>query len=187
MWPTESPWLAVLICTIPAAVLASLAMQRGSGTLGTAAGACALLAAAAIVADRLVVTDREQIEEHITGVVRAFEAGDLDRTWSFFSRQAVCERALVQFAIQVVTVDEPLSLKDYQVTLHNENSMAVSTFRVNGRVNIRGQPAGYHPSLWRATWRKEAGEWRILRIQELDPIHGEPIDRLKGLGARLCP
>jgi hypothetical protein len=152
-----------------------------------AAGACVLLAAGAIVADWLVVTDREQIEANITGVVRSFEAGDLENTLSYFSRQAACERALVQFALQVVTVTEPLSLKDYQVELHNENSLAISTFRVNGRVHIRGQPAGYHPSQWRATWRKEAGEWRILRIQELDPIRGEPIDRLKGLGAKMCP
>lgn len=151
------------------------------------AGLFALLVAAAVAADVLIVTDREQIEANITGVVRAFEAGDVDRTLGYLSPRAACERLLVQFAIQVVTVPEPLSLKDYDVRLHNEDSIATTTFRVNGRVLIRGQPAGYHPTQWQATWRKEAGEWRMTRIQELDPVRGQPIDRLRGLGAQVCP
>jgi len=145
-----------------------------------------LLAAGAVVADWLVTTDREQIAENITGLVRAFESGDAERTLAFISPQARCERTLVQFAIGLVRFEEPLSLKDYQITLQHEDSTAMSTFRANGRVLVRGQPVGHQASMWQAIWRKEAGLWKLIRIHELDPLHGDRVDRLRGIGAQLC-
>lgn len=145
-----------------------------------------LLAAGAIAADALVETDAEKIECFVTDVVRAFERGDADGMLVHFSQRALCERLLAKFAVGVVTAEHPLSLKDIQVTLQNEDSIAVSTFRVNGTVAVRGRSVGHQPSLWQATWRKEADEWKIIRIQELDPIREEPINRLGQIGAQLC-
>ena len=187
MWPTDSPWLAVLLCSIPAAVLLSLALPRGSGRLAAAGGLFVLLAAAAIAADLLVETERERVARYVEEMVRAFEAGDSERMLEHFSQRAVCERMLAVFAVNAVTADAPLSLKDVQVSLQNEDSMAVSTFRVNGSVSVKGRSLGHQPSQWRVTWRREADDWRLIRIQELDPLRSEPLNRLGQLGASVCP
>jgi hypothetical protein len=151
------------------------------------AGAAFILAAAgAVIADYLVVTDREQVAENIIGIVRSFEAGDADATLNYFSPRARCERLVASFALGVVTVEHPLSVKDVQVALQNEDSIANSTVRVNGTVAIRGRSVGHQASMWRITWRKEADAWKIIRLQELDPLHEDPIDRLARLGATLC-
>lgn len=103
-----------------------------------------------------------------------------------FSPRALCERALAAFAVQNITVEQPLSLKDIRVQLQNENSVAIATFRVNGTLQFRGQTTGHQASQWQTVWRKEAGEWKIERLQELDPIRGDPINRLGSLGQKLC-
>jgi hypothetical protein len=146
-----------------------------------------LLGAAAIAADAYIETDRERIERDVVGVVRAFESGSVDVALSFVSQRALCERALVSFGIDHVRVEQPLSIKDIQVELQNEDSIAVSTFRANGTVAINGRSVGHQPSQWRLTWRKEGGDWRIIRIQELDPLRSEPLHRLGQIGAKLCP
>ena len=120
-------------------------------------------------------------------MVRAFEAGDVERMLALFSQRALCERALARFAVEVVTADTPLSLKDIRVSFKNEDSIAVSEFRVNGTVSIRGRSVGHQPSQWRVTWRKGSYDWRVIRIQELDPLRSEPLDRLGKIGAQVCP
>lgn len=152
-----------------------------------AGAVCVLLAAVALAVDWQVETDRERIARQVVALVRAFERGDRGEMLSYLSPQAVCERALVEFALETVTVEHPLSIKDVQVTLHNEDSVAISTFRANGTVAVRGRSLGHHPSQWRLTWRRMADEWRITRIEELDPLRSEPLHRLGQIGAKLCP
>lgn len=152
-----------------------------------AAGICILLAAGAVAVDALVETDREQVASGVASVVAAFERGDEKQLLDHFAARALCERLLAQWAVQVVTVEQPLSLKDIQVELHGEGSLAISTFRVNGRVAVRGRSAGHQPSQWRVTWQQQAGEWKIIRLQELDPLRSEPLERLQQIGAHVCP
>lgn len=186
MWPTESPLVWILLFSILAAALFSQAVTRSSRRLAWGGVFSILGAAAAVAADYAVVTAREHVSANVVGVVRAFEAGDRDATLGHFSPRAACERLMATVALEVVTVDQPLSVKDIQVTLQNEDSIANSTVRVNGTVAVRGRSVGHQASMWRITWRKEAQEWKIIRLQELDPLRGTPIDRLERIGARLC-
>lgn len=134
----------------------------------------------------MVETDRERVTGGVTSLVRAFERRDEPAMLDVFSPRADCERALATFAVQNITVDQPLSLKDIRVDLQNQNSVAIATFRVNGAIRYRGQSTGHQASQWRTVWRKQAGEWKIEQLQELDPIRGEPINRLGSLGQKLC-
>ncbi len=187
MLPTESPWLTMAALLTLAVAFGVSGLSRSSKTQLLIAGVCVALSVGVIVFERYVVTDREIVEENVIGVVRAFESGDVERTQSFFSAGAACERLLVAAAMNIVTVDQPLAIKAVNVRLQNENSVAISEFRVNGTVNVRGRNVGHQPSMWRITWRREAGEWKIVRIEELDPIREDRIDRLDRLGVNLCP
>lgn len=145
-----------------------------------------LLAIAPILVDHYVVTDRERVTQNVRDVVRAFEAGDADRTLAFFSSQAECERLIANAALIVITVKAPLSIKDVGVDLEKDGTVAVSRFRVNGEVLIRGQSIGHQATLWRVMWRKEGGDWRIARLQQLDPISGERTNHVSAIGAKVC-
>ena len=186
MWPTETPWPTVLMCSVPAVACASLAISHRSWKFLLGAVLCVTIALTAVVVDWLVESDSERVTARVTDMVRAFEHQDEQAMLDAFSPRALCERALAAFAVQNITVEQPLSLKDIRVQLQNENSVAIATFRVNGTLQFRGQTTGHQASQWQTVWRKEAGEWKIERLQELDPIRGDPINRLGSLGQKLC-
>lgn len=149
------------------------------------AAATGLLAAAMPLIDHLVVTDREQVYQNVVGVVRAFEAGDAPRTLGYFDADASCERALVTFALNAIKAPDPLSLKDISIEQSTDHQ-ALSYFRVNGSVQFGGRSTGHQATMWLASWEKKNGEWKILRIKQLDPLSGEPMDQLARLGFVLC-
>jgi hypothetical protein len=155
--------------------------------LWAAGGLCVLLVVAAFGIDARVETDSERVERYVVNVVRAFERGDREEMLGYFSPRAHCERLLVEFAIKTVTVPEPLSVKDIEVTLQNDDSIAQSRFRANGVVAVRGRTLPHQPSQWQLTWQMMDGDWKVTRIQELDYLHSEPINRLGQIGGQLCP
>jgi hypothetical protein len=146
-----------------------------------------MVAIGAVVVDYAIETPSERVTQRIAGVVGAFERGNAEEMLGYFSQRRACERALAEFAVSNVTVEEPLSLHIGEVTMQNEDSIAVTTFRVNGTVRVRGNSAGHQASQWKVTWRLEGGEYRIERIQELDSLRNDPTDRLARIGATLCP
>ena len=149
-------------------------------------GIAILLAAVAFAVDEYIVTDRERVADNIEGVVRAFERCELDATLNYFSLNADCERAMAMIGVASIKPSHPFSLKDIQIELSNENSLATTHFRVNGSVLVMGKDVGHQATLWKVTWRKEAREWRITAIQQLDPLHETPIKQISRLGPLPC-
>ncbi|MEZ6066230.1 MAG: hypothetical protein R3B90_11100 [Planctomycetaceae bacterium] len=186
MMPAETPWPTFLLCSMLTALLVSLAIGRQSTRLAIAAGLTGLIGIAAFGVDHFVVTPAERVANNVIDVVRAFEAGDADRMLGHFSPRRHCERTLATVAIDIVTVHQPLSIKDVQVEMSHADSIATSTFRVNGVVHLKGRELPHQPTMWRVTWRLEGGEYKIERLQELDPMRGEPINRLGSIGIKLC-
>lgn len=180
MWPTESPWLLTVPLACLAVILASRAANRSSLRGAMLAGATAMLAGIPILIDWLVVTDREQVAANVEGVVRAFEAGDADRTLAYFDEAAVGERAMATIALRLVTVEDPLSLKDISVAPLDERAIE-ATFRVNGTVLVRGSSVGHQATMWSTIWQKSGDQWRIARVQQRDPLTGEPLNQLSQL------
>ena len=89
MWPTETPWPTVLMCSVPAVACACLGISHRSWKLLLAAGLCATIAIAAVVADRVVETDRERVTGGVTSLVRAFERRDEPAMLDVFSLEVI--------------------------------------------------------------------------------------------------
>jgi len=179
MSPTDNPLPLALLFGAAALMAALFAMGRQTVKAYLVVVVLALIAGGIFAIDSFVVTERERVEARINSLVRNFEAQNLDATLEHISQRALLERALVTGGIQVLHVPQPLAIKDISVALQNEDSVAISRFRVNGTVELNGRSLGHQPSMWEVTWRKEGGEWKATKIQELDPIREEPLSRVE--------
>ncbi|MEZ6056211.1 MAG: hypothetical protein R3C01_05860 [Planctomycetaceae bacterium] len=138
---------------------------------------CLAIGAAGFAIDAWVVTEREQVEAQIISLVRDFESGDQHRTLAHFSELAIVERLMVGAGMNLVSVAHPLSLKDFSIELSHEDSVATTRFRANGEVLVNGRSVGHQATFWELRWRKEADAWKVIAVQELDPIRGTPQNR----------
>lgn len=182
MWFTETPWPPVAICVIVAVLLYVLLFHRNpKGTLAAIA-ALAAAAVAIVIIERQIVTDRERVEQSVRDIVSNFAAGDADATNELISAQAQALRMLVAANIRLVTVHD-YRISDYQTRLTNENSRAVTRFRVNATIGFLSQPPARYPSRWELLWQKEGGEWRALAVRRLDVLQDREVDlRSRGGG-----
>ncbi|QDU39272.1 hypothetical protein Mal4_36110 [Maioricimonas rarisocia] len=141
-------------------------------------GLCGLLGVAAIATwwiEKQIVTDREQVEAATLDVIDAYHQQDRERTLERISDRAVELERLATVTIGLVRLGDDLRVSDLSVRMKAQNSRAVSHFRVNTTVSMTGYgEVGYRPSRWEVTWQKEGGKWRIIYVEQLDPITGEP-------------
>ena len=109
-------------------------------------------------------------------LVEAFVRGDRDRVVSCFSAKAPDLRALAVRGLDLVEFPSGIDVKDMSVRVSNENTRAVSLFRANGVVSVKGLGGQNHmASRWQVTWQKEGDDWKIVEVVRLDPYKDESI------------
>ena len=178
MWFTETAWPPIMILTMGAAVM--LAMWSSSrGALNLLGAVLMLLSCAVVyVVEQQIETERERVEVAILGVAEAFEAADTGATLDYFSPRAQELRGAIQIAMLVmeVRVQDDLRITDVNIEMLNEESRAKAHFRANGRIYLTEYgDVGHQPTRWNVTWQKEGGEWKIIDVERLDPIRGDPM------------
>ena len=169
-WLTETPWPLVLILAVAACIMLAIwsAQKRGVWMMGSLG--LILAAVAVIFIEQSIVTESERVEQQVLDLTSAFQRKDHDRTLGFISRQAPELRNMAEFALENVTVQDDLKVKDMHVRVTNENTRAVSRFRANGTISFQGTNFGPQPSLLEVTWQKENGDWKIIGLRRLNPI-----------------
>ena len=181
MWFTETPWPPIIGLAALAAGFAAafISTQRARYIMPIL-----LLAAVAIVVyvvEQQIVTERERVEQSITDVAAAFQRRDVDGTLAHFSEHAILLKGLVMTALAAVQVQDDLRITDVSIAMRNADSRASSHFRANGTFDVVGYgTVGHQPTRWNVDWQKEAGEWRIIKVERLDPVTGEPMDPFEG-------
>ena len=201
MWFTETPWPPIFILAIGAAVLAAVfaATQRSMYLAGIVV--LGIIAGGVYFVEQRIVTEAERVEAAIYGVTDAFQQRDVSKTVSYFSQNATIPQdavppffqafarnltlpVIVERAVSNVQVQDDLRITDISVETSNNDSRAKSHFRANGSFFVAGVgDVGRQPTRWEFRWQKEANEWRVVNVQRLDPITGEPIgiyDRTSG-------
>lgn len=173
MWFTENPWPPAVLLLAACAACALAWQRKAGGALAAAALGCLLLAGATFVIERLVVTDREQIESQIHLLARAFERKDKPAVLGAFSAGAGKWRNLAEEALELVTIRRELSIKDVSVRVYGQGARATSRFRANGTVEFKGVDVGHQPSRWELTWQREQGQWKVIDVQRLNPFSEE--------------
>jgi len=183
MWFTETPWPPA-IALLVGAVLAGIVWSRTRKSAFVALGAVFLIAIPLVfVIERAIVTPAEQVEQRIEALRSAVVRDDVEATLGFFSKSAALERAAIASGMTLVRVEPDVDVTDLDIEVTANDTVAVSHFRANGTFVGRGPfLSGDHhiPTRWRASWRKEAGEWKIFAVERLDPIKGDRINILSG-------
>ena len=175
MWFTETPWPPILILAVIAAGFGAAFISTQRARLILPILVLAVLAIGIYVIEEQIVTERERVETSIHEVAAAFERQDMNGTLAYFSEQALLLRAIAANAVLGVQVQDDLRITDVSVELSNSESRAKSHFRANGSFSVMGfGDVGHQPTRWNVDWQKEGGEWRIVNVQRLDPINGEP-------------
>jgi len=187
MWFTETPWPPIFLCAL--AFVGCLIGWKSQQRPGYLTGMIASVFAALLVwiVERSIVTERERVEAAVHNLAwavqnesalydlgSAFPGEDHLKTLSFISRHAPALRELAWRGLQFVRVAGDLRITDVNVTLRANGTRARSHFRANGTFVLPDGSTSYEPTRWLLTWQLEDGQWRVIRIQRLNVITGQP-------------
>lgn len=115
--PFDAPWPLVVAALAVAAVCLLLWSQAGQRPFLVAMVVSLVVAAGAIVADRVVVTDRERVEDLFPRLARAAEAGDAATILDAFDPDVAIPRAEAERALREFHPEE-VRITRLDVTLH---------------------------------------------------------------------
>ncbi len=173
MWFTENPWPPIIIFGALAAMLCLLWMSQSRRVYLVTAILMFAACVGTFFLERLVVTDGEQVEARIVEMTDAFRRLDVERTLDFFAAGVDEFDAPIRIGGSMIGEVHSLNIKDVQVELVSAGSRARSHFRANGVISAAGVTAQRYTTRWLFTWQKEAGEWKVIKIQRLHPLSGE--------------
>ena len=160
----ESPWPILLIGIAVEAVLAIALLRSGQGKMLWAMLGVAGLLVVGLVVERLVVTDREAVENTLDTAVAAVEANDLNRLLECISPSAQKTRADARWALGRVEFRKA-RITDLEITINRLTSPPTAKAKFHaigtGRDRLGESP---YPSFMRpvtVNLRREKGRWLI--------------------------
>lgn len=180
MWFTETPWPPLAILGLIGVLFLWVALQTQRGKWLVAVGGCVVLALAVWLIERAIITPGEHVERNLLSLVEAFQKNDEPATLKNISTgpNSLGLVALVKLAIHAVDIDPDYRITDVQIQTQANDTAATSHFRVNATLRLPTQGnLGHKPFRFNGKWRVETGEWRLVEIEELDPINGEVLNR----------
>ena len=179
-WFTETSWPPIMVLAALAA--ASVAMFLNSQRLKYLVGILPLLIFSPViyVVEQRIVTERERVEEAVLGITSAFERNNAQEVLDYIAPNNRFLRAEAFLGMEIVEATGPLSVTDVSVAMRNQDSRAISHFRVNGPIRVsRFGDVGHPSSRWDVTWQKQGGDWKITDVRRLDPVSGELMEMLE--------
>jgi hypothetical protein len=115
--------------------------------------------------ERLVVSDREQVETGVDSVLAAVEANDLPTVLTWIDPAAVSVRADVQALMPLVKVDKARAMGEIEVTINDAANppTAMSRFRafLDGVHGSSGMRVAYFNQQVDVDWVKQGDRWLI--------------------------
>jgi len=168
----ESPWPWLLIGIVAEAILAAalVTTRRGAllwgmlGVLGFVVGG--------VVIERLVVTEREQVEAAMDGIVSALNANDLDRLLrDYIAPDAYTTRARANWALNRVEIQKA-NYHNLQVTINHLTSPITAQAEFDGNVRyqdrLREFPYGFYEARFVVELELRDRRWLVTDHVEYD-------------------
>ena len=183
MWIDPYLTPAAVVLAVAAAAAAGWAVFSGKAKFLAVAGVCFLLGVAAFGAERLIVTEAEKVDALIDELADAAIRGNASLVLSRLSPSVPEDelpRKTLAMGLTLVNIDPDLRLTDRSTVVSANDTQATSDFRANGtaRSPQLGNATWRFATKWQLVWRKEAGEWKIVRVIRFNPITEEPISVL---------
>lgn len=138
----ENPFPIILVGVLAMAVCAAALVRTGRGIFLVAIGAIALLTAAGVAFEKLVVTQREEVEQVVDAAAAAVRANQLEGVLDHLSPDAGRARDLIRWAFSRATFED-VRLTRLEIRVINTASPPLAKAEITGYVRCRDRLGEY--------------------------------------------
>lgn len=180
-WLFEDPTTLIVAGVLIEGLLAVGLVKSGRGILAVPMLVVALIFGLGVLVERLVVTDREQIEDVFHGVCRALQANDVDGVLDYIDPAATGMRGQVRNVISAAHITDA-RIYDLEVEVDRQARPPVARAQLTGRVkgNYRGEAASGEGMVLRrftVDFRLVNGHWLMTTYEDRGPLGRGDEDR----------
>lgn len=181
---TENPLAVIVMGGVAATAALVFFLARRTGGSLVALASILAVTGLLIVAERVIVTEREEVEQSVAEMFEAIEANDVQRVLASVDPNSNLPKD-VQALMPLIHVEKCRTLSRLDVDLHMDQPppSAVSTSRValTGTHASSGTPVGYVNQRVDITWIKPAGRWVVTGYAAY--YEGKPINAVESARA----
>ena len=168
----ESPWPAILMGIVAEAILAAVLVTTRRAVVLWAMGAVLTVALMGVALELLVVTEREQVEASLDGIVAALKANDLDRLLrDYIAPDAYRTRGRASWALGRVEIQHA-HYHDLSITINDLTTPPTADVEFFGVVHYRDRlgeiPREYYSAHFVAEFELRDGRWMVTDHVEYD-------------------
>lgn len=170
-WLTEDPWPVIILAAFAELIfLVQLARTRRAVYLAVMGG-LAILAAGLVLAERLVVTEREEVEAALDRLVAEVQKDELEPVLELVSPSSPHIAALAARGLELVDV-ETVRIDELQILVPGTATPRLGTAHFRARViyTVRDLPPRPETTRWDLTFRKEQESWLLYDLQRREPF-----------------
>ena len=180
VWFTQNPWPVVLICFVLGSLFAGIGLQKNTIRNWGIGLAFFLSAGLVYYVESIIITPAEEVEIAVYECVQDCIDNDIENVLDKISANNLILQGVVRAGLKLADVNEDMHVTDLQVTMLANDSRARSHFRANGSFHVNSlNHQGHAATRWNITWQKEAGKWKIINVERLNPITGKTMQILK--------
>lgn len=169
-WLFEDPTTLIVAGLLIEGLLVVVLFNTGRGTIVWAMAGVLVLMGLGVLIEQIVVTDREQIADTLSGVTAALEANDVEGVLSYIDPQATGMRASVRMALSSARISDA-RVYDLVVEVNHNAHPPVAEAEFTGRVkgHYRGETGGGEGMLLRkftVDFRREGNRWLMTSYED---------------------
>jgi hypothetical protein len=166
---TENSLWMIFVGIAVEAVLGVILFRTGRGKTLWAMIAVAVLLIVGVTVEKLIVTEKEEVENTLDGIMAALEANDLDRVLGYIAPEARSTQERARWAMDHVIV-ESATMYRLDITVNRLTSPHTAHAEFFGHIAYRGRkaeiPSGNYGSPFYVDFRKEGNRWLVFRHTE---------------------
>jgi hypothetical protein len=168
-WLFESPWAIIIVGVAVEIVLGLIFMNTGRGAVLIAMLAVGVSVALGVLVERVVVTEREEIEVALYGAAAALEANDLEALFTFVGSEAQSLRSRASEVVPRFRILEA-KIAGLKITVNHVTNPPTARTELVGRFEVEdaSQRIPYENYIQRFAirWRRDGDRWLMVDYEE---------------------
>jgi hypothetical protein len=170
---TENSLWMIFVGIAVEAVLGAILFRTGRGAALWAMIGVALLVVVGVTVEKLIVTEKEEVENTVDAIASALKANDLDRVLTFISPADTKSRSDAAWAMNRCEILGTTVL-GLEVTVNQLASPHTAQARFRGIIRCHDRkgeiPHESYASEFTVSLRKEGNRWIVTGYETADPV-----------------
>lgn len=173
-WLTEDPTLVLTLGAMTVAVLVIVLFKTGRAVMLVAIVGAVAVTGLCVLVERLIVTDREEVEITIDAVVTALQDNDAEAVLQHVAPDATSVRLRARGVLLLVNIEEVRITKGPEIVIHTLTSPPTAEVEMvvvgKGTLRIGATMHNQYPVELYLTLRREEDRWLIETAQHNMPF-----------------